>query len=664
MEFVKIDSSGTLWYLKKWIVFYYYVFLKEELFDQDYERISEIFLNFINSLPSNIRAKAHEYFFSVDLTSTSFLKLWSFINLDSQSFSHPEDKRDYIIKGKRFYFMYLMDSGGQAGWKEKIKNKILAWKNYPVLISEITAEMTREGMSRDDIVGQLNDFPASIRNERQIFFYYWLFHGKYSADLSGFYNLTNVWKAIVESNFHELLLIWEHQKLIMISQSPIADIQRLENWLWGWSGENFDILNHPYCELLNIITAKNGISIEEYQYVISKFTNTNHVNIDNITTELIVLAKAKVESFHRAGDTARDDFLKELKKFALWICKLPKDEDTNYFSFISWPKDNKVKLLEREKWAFIVNNYNIISSYLDLKHKDTYEIFSSQLREKYISLVNNSNFNIDDETTYEWYKYIINFDKNIFISLIYLAISVREGKYALDISGECISTYYENYEYMLKSFWIKKSNFKLLMQDVQASLRGNTIFQTDIENNDWLLAVSPVDFETSVTEDKLKDLSKSTDSPTILINLGRKRNFSLVNALKAFYFKNYLNPETNLLHCDCCWENTFLMENSLPYMEFHHLIPFSTDFGPDHYLNLFWICPNCHRKMHYLNSAEKPELYTALSDNNNPNKKLMARIDTLFKEKVIEPIHLDFLKKEKIIDQETYEKYFNNSSAS
>ena len=28
MEFVKIKSSGTLWYLKKWIVYYYYIFLK------------------------------------------------------------------------------------------------------------------------------------------------------------------------------------------------------------------------------------------------------------------------------------------------------------------------------------------------------------------------------------------------------------------------------------------------------------------------------------------------------------------------------------------------------------------------------------------------------------------------------------------------------------
>ena len=38
--------------LKKLIVFYYYVFLKEELFDRDYEEIKSIFDNIINSCNS------------------------------------------------------------------------------------------------------------------------------------------------------------------------------------------------------------------------------------------------------------------------------------------------------------------------------------------------------------------------------------------------------------------------------------------------------------------------------------------------------------------------------------------------------------------------------------------------------------------------------------
>ena len=31
MEFSKFNTSGSLWYLKKWFVFYHYVFLKAKL---------------------------------------------------------------------------------------------------------------------------------------------------------------------------------------------------------------------------------------------------------------------------------------------------------------------------------------------------------------------------------------------------------------------------------------------------------------------------------------------------------------------------------------------------------------------------------------------------------------------------------------------------------
>ena len=48
MEFNRISSSGTLWYLKKWIVYYYYIFMRNtSLYAQDYNEIVEIFNNYI-----------------------------------------------------------------------------------------------------------------------------------------------------------------------------------------------------------------------------------------------------------------------------------------------------------------------------------------------------------------------------------------------------------------------------------------------------------------------------------------------------------------------------------------------------------------------------------------------------------------------------------------
>lgn len=57
---------------------------------------------------------------------------------------------------------------------------------------------------------------------------------------------------------------------------------------------------------------------------------------------------------------------------------------------------------------------------------------------------------------------------------------------------------------------------------------------------------------------------------------------------------------------------TFYNDNNIIYMEKHHLIPmehyFDYDKSIDHYLNIYSLCPNCHRKIHYAKSNDKIEL--------------------------------------------------------
>lgn len=36
MELTKIQSSGTLWYTKKFLVLYYYIFLTDDIFTKEY----------------------------------------------------------------------------------------------------------------------------------------------------------------------------------------------------------------------------------------------------------------------------------------------------------------------------------------------------------------------------------------------------------------------------------------------------------------------------------------------------------------------------------------------------------------------------------------------------------------------------------------------------
>jgi hypothetical protein len=71
MEFTKRNSCGTLWYLKKWIVFYQFIFLKDELFEADYKEIVMIFNNFISSIPNpQSQAEAKKFFFEVDINNS------------------------------------------------------------------------------------------------------------------------------------------------------------------------------------------------------------------------------------------------------------------------------------------------------------------------------------------------------------------------------------------------------------------------------------------------------------------------------------------------------------------------------------------------------------------------------------------------------------------
>ena len=75
MEFNKITTSGSLWYLKKWLIFYQYLFLNEHLYDNDYNIISNLFDNFIDTLDDSVKDDAKRFFYSVDIKSLNFISL-------------------------------------------------------------------------------------------------------------------------------------------------------------------------------------------------------------------------------------------------------------------------------------------------------------------------------------------------------------------------------------------------------------------------------------------------------------------------------------------------------------------------------------------------------------------------------------------------------------
>lgn len=660
MEFSKVSTSGTLWYLKKWIVYYNYLFFKSTLTQSDYNEIAEIFNSFIESLPENQETKtnAKNFFFDIDIRDNSkYITLNDFIK-DTPNFDTPKELEQHILSAKKFYFTYIMNLGGQSGYKKYIKELIIDKNSYTETLSKLSEKLSADAKDSDYKM-LINDFHAALRNERQIFFYYGLFHGKETADLSGFYNLTNIGKSILNSSFDELLLIWEHQKILMVSQSPLTDIQKLDDDIID-NPELFEINCHPYISLLEIMVNNNAITLDEYQYVISRTHLRNDISfISENISELLENSKSKVEDFNRIADNKDEDFKKELAKFILGISDMSKDENSNYYSFLTKYNSKKVSINNIEKAKFILKHYKYISSYLDSTYKTQYEIFSSEIKKQYISKVNSSDYTVDITAQYEWSKYIINIDKNIYMGLIYLLTSMKLENFQYSLKEKHFKSAFESFKLILKSFGIKKkTEFVILMLEIQEHFKENNELYINIAEENEYQVIDPKEYESKITLINLNELSLKTAASN---NVSRKRDISLIQTIKSYYFTEFI--EDGNLKCDCCKETTFITTKGYPYIEFHHLIPFSTDNGPDHYLNLFGLCPNCHRKMHFIRPEEKSTLYSDLNENNNLSKSIIERIDTLLEQNILEAIHLEFLLKENIISKDTYDRYMDGEVA-
>lgn len=663
MEFVKVRTSGTLWYLKKWMTLYNYIFFKENLFDMDYQEIITRFNKFIESLDPEVQENAYKFFYEIDIRG-DFVKLSQFIHTD-RNFTTEKEKDEYILSAKKFYFVYLMNIGGQSGDKARIKEYIASKRNYSKVLDQLKEELTNKNKI-DTFSGLVNDYHAALRNERQIFFYYGFFHGKESSDLSGFYKLTNVGRSVLDANADEISLIWEHQKIRMVSQSPIIEINNLN--VKPTNAEDFNILNHPYYTLLSIINCKGGISTKTYQYVISKINNETNLdevldNIDNIDFEKQCIEKAN--SFGRKGDIASEDFTKELKKYILGICDLPIDQGSNYITVLSWIKDNKVTVVNKDKLTHLVNNYKNIVDYLDKEYGKIYKEFRDALKDKYKNSFNGGEtYTISEEVTYQWHRYIINFDQKVLLSLVYSRITAKYLNYDYSLNNKYFEDEYRNYNNLLSAFDINKSKFKELLGLLQSNHNQIDLVDFEDDEDDYFFE-DPKEISLQVTENNLSELSKANTVKNYLkIKFNKERNGKLINLIRSFYIKNYIDEYDNLIRCDCCMQKTFVNANNLPYLEFHHLIPFGADNGPDHYLNIFGICPMCHRKFHFIKNDLKDDLYEDLSNNNNFKKTISTRIHELYKENALEPLNIDFLRKEHLIDDMQHEHYFNNMTYS
>lgn len=67
MEMTRINTSGTLWYMKKFLVLYYYIFLSDKIDTPEYiDEVIGHFDNYIGTLDESVKPSAEKFFYPQD----------------------------------------------------------------------------------------------------------------------------------------------------------------------------------------------------------------------------------------------------------------------------------------------------------------------------------------------------------------------------------------------------------------------------------------------------------------------------------------------------------------------------------------------------------------------------------------------------------------------
>lgn len=663
MELSKLEDSGTLWYTKKFIVLYYYIFLKNNITNTATAReICDIFDSYIDSMPASMQAKAKDYFYcsqpTADLRSSSFKFFDAFAG--TVTFQNPSDEIAYREMAKKYYMAFLMESGGQAGVKKHIKDEMY---KAGFCFSQIDNIINSFGIpSGATLTSIKNDFMAFVRNERQILFYYGFFHSKsLGANDREFSSLTPVGKLSIKATYFDLIALWEHQKLKMVSQPVTCDIQNLAGLHADPS--KFMINRSPYLTLLYWLRHRQYISLTEYAYLASRTSTVlTPSQMDDLVANLDDIGQV-VEGFNRRGDKKNSaDYLKELKKYFLGIWELKEDKGDNPFvvcEYKSRLNPSEFRVTNQTNLASLVSLYSLIDDYKLREYKDVLDAGEVELRRQYeteLSPSAENPYKINPRVKIDWDLYNIHVDSTIMsgilVALVHIISGARfEKKNLTQYVNECFAFFPET----LKFLGMRRPVFKKLLSKILAAFK----------QNDCEILLSTEKRETSEVEVKeysadasagtLVKIKEESNKETITVEGERKRNMTLIALIRTY--NNAVNLSNGELLCECCHQPTFLTEKDhTSYVEYHHLIPFNICEGPDHYLNIYALCPMCHMKMHHMVIDDKAPLYRNLALNNYLHLSIEDRLKSLKNIGKITSYHLEYLLADNAITNAQYER--------
>lgn len=716
MEMTKINTSGTLWYMKKFLVLYYYVFLSDKIYTSEYiDEVIGRFDNYIGTLDESVKPSAEKFFYpqdgAVNFKSDSFKTFSSFVL--HGDFNTDAEKKEYLSKAKKYYFAILMGSGGQRGVKKLVKEAVKAsdfvytfasMKNIideavAVTVSEevntfrcikdntvkylaseqavetITELSDFEKVSVERVKSILRKYPHEspkyldvesdiigfIRNERQAMYYYGYFHSRsYGEKDMEFSSLTPVGAAALAANSSEFSAIWEHQKIKMISQPVTADIKNVTYAVNPV--QSFAISYTPYTDILGYVLRNNSMSVEEYRFIVARRKHTIGENdwqkIEPDVKNGLGDIKKLICSFDRKMDAENHDGRKELLKYLLGLrSDLKFDKGKNLHNILELNASGAL-CVNPDGLNFIYAVYSALNDYKLRTYGELFERSEQELKRRYIAACEGKHTVIDAKVKIDWDLYNIHIDKFILIgALICIAASKYNIKKLAELKSQNINLITEfccsDFSSVLKSVGLKSKTSvrRDISRFIVAVKEKDYSYFTDTEYGRVQAVARYRDTETSVLLAKIKAISART---SVEPEDGRRRNRKLHDLMKSYYMQRY--GENGTLKCECCAAEAFLNVKFQPYVEFHHLIPFKEAYGPDHFLNLFALCPECHKKLHFINLDERESYYKKLNCNNYMHESFVKRLIALKKKNLLRSYHLEYLLADRAITETEHKK--------
>lgn len=589
-----MPKTGNWWAVKKFMVIYNEILISRNNIDTNtLQRILDNFELFIESIKNQkLRENAEKYFLTFSAKDV----------IPFEKFNDSSDPSDEA-RARKFYAMHLLNQGGQSGVNAKIKEMISRKKTFTEIVTTLK-KITRNDSKVRTIIG---DFFAFFDRNQVINFYRWGF----LPDKEDGYEMHMISRLIADSkNQFELASYCDHQKFKLWLYSPSSDdldssqiksqkvkfIESFNNFEKREYFENFSL--NPTIMLFKILNELRKINIKEayinvyeYRFIISKIKNNqiddcikliqNFRKIQPAEEELRKLADmSRQREFRHNKKNLSEGYLKDLQSFlyGFHTSKKRKNDlrDYNKSSFLeitSSKYGERHSLIENKEDIFKKYFKKIlqIEEYIEQSNENLFKNLSRYGSNKIINEIHSKSETLDlcndmrkenldkyrqhykmdieeqAKISYEWHKYFSSVDYGL-----------------LKLCADLNSLVY-----------IEELPKKKIFSDIK-----------DIRNQEEEISTRPP----SLIRENIKAKYLIIDGKVELDrkDFGRIKDQIWSERKSGNYRNKYFDKEL-LMACDLCGEID--SKNDKP--QCHHIIDHSLD-GPDHKLNLIFLCKSCH----------------------------------------------------------------------